>query len=246
MNLNRDLVQWSIKRNHDRDTLNYPKMESLFYGLEISGQIEKIIIMKKNNGFYQKNAREFFDSTIHVNMQSLRQQFLMYIPVGGSILDAGCGSGRDAKSFLELEYQVTCFDSAPALAKLAEEYLSHPVNVLRFQDMNYVNEFDGIWACASLLHVPQNKLPEIFLKLFRALKQGGVLYASFKYGSGEVENNGRYFTNMNEHDFSNLLMRINVFKTIDIWVSDDRRPDRVNEFWFNALLKSAEDSWHSA
>jgi hypothetical protein len=72
------------------------------------------------------------------------------------------------------------------------------------------------------------------------------MYVSFKYGSGEVEHNGRRFTNMNEGDFSRLLEGIGVFKLMDTWVSNDRRPDRDDEKWFNALLISTGDVCHSA
>ena len=198
--------------------------------------------METTNDYYNKYALEFFNNTLAVDMKSIRQRFLAYLPDNGRILDAGCGSGRDTKAFLDSGYYVKAFDASPALAQLAEDYIRQSVDVLRFQDLAYDNEFDGIWACASLLHVSRNDLPNVFRDLFRALKPDGLLYSSFKYGTGEVANNGRSFTNMNEDNFTLLLDSVNVFKVMDLWVSEDRRQNRQNEYWFNAILKSKEGS----
>ena len=171
---------------------------------------------------------------------------MKHIPENGRLLDAGCGSGRDARIFMNHGFKVSAFDASAALAHLAAEYLRQPVDVLRFQELAYEKEFDGIWSCASLLHVPYSQLPDVFRRLRRALKKDGVLYASFKYGNGEHVRNGRLFTDMNEADLDVLLQQVNGFSEIETWVTEDRRPGRYDEQWLNTLLRKEGDAWRNA
>jgi len=196
--------------------------------------------MGRANDYYQKNAQEFFQQTLKVDMELLRSRFLAHVPNGGKILDAGCGSGRDAKAFLDSGYHVKAFDAAPTLAGLAESYTGLKVDVLSFQNLAFDKKFDAVWACASILHVPLVDLPDVFLRMFRSLKPGGVLYASFKYGSGESDRNGRKFTDMDEPGLALILEQIKCFDEIETWVSGDRRPGRENERWLNTLLRARE------
>ncbi|TOB16037.1 SAM-dependent methyltransferase, partial [Vibrio parahaemolyticus] len=133
--------------------------------------------------YYNQHAQEFFDSTVHVEMDSLYREFLPLVQKGGNILDAGCGSGRDSKVFKELGFQVHAIDASAVLAKLAEELIEQPVQIATFQDFESEKRFDAIWACASLLHVPFDELPHSFLNLSKSLKNNGVFYCSFKYGN---------------------------------------------------------------
>src|SRR5690606_40278168 len=103
-------------------------------------------------------------------MQSLYAPFLAALPVNAHILDAGCGSGRDALAFQQLGYQISAFDASEPLAAHASQLLGVMVPVKRFADMDEIERYDGIWACASLLHVPENQLPDAFSRLWQALK----------------------------------------------------------------------------
>ncbi len=107
-----------------------------------------------NSLYYQMHAGEFFEQTVAIEMDQLYRTFLEHIPADGKILDAGCGSGRDAKYFLDQGYDVEAFDSSPALAALATAHIAKSVDILRFQDLDHERKYNGIWACASLLHVP--------------------------------------------------------------------------------------------
>ena len=186
--------------------------------------------------YYTNNVRTFVQDTLTVDMAPLYARFLPRIPTGGHILDAGCGSGRDARAFLDRGYCVTAFDASQRLASLASDHLGQPVQVLRFQDLDWVQAFDGIWACTSLLHVPEAQLPNALRRLARALRPGGVLYASFKYGSGEREHHGRRFTDLDEAGLATLVNQIEGLSTLETWTTGDRRPGRESECWLNALL----------
>jgi SAM-dependent methyltransferase len=192
------------------------------------------------NGYYQNNARLFFDQTVDVDMSDLYRIFLATLPPLAKILDAGCGSGRDSKYFLGAGHEVTAFDASSSIAQLASDYIGSPVEVMTFQEMKYSSSFHGIWACASLLHVSTRELPDVFDRLRRALVGDGVLYASFKYGMGEHERNGRMFTNMNELALSDLIDRVGGFSEIKTWITGDQRAGREDELWLNTLLRAEE------
>lgn len=192
--------------------------------------------MNITNQYYSENALDFFSSTVNVDVQKLYEQFLPHVPKRGKILDAGCGSGRDSKSFLDLGYEVTSLDANESLAKLAEEYLGQKVVVATFDSFEAApGTFDAIWACASLLHVPINKLPMTFNHLSQVLKSGGVFYCSFKYGDIEQVRNGRLFSDLNETKLANILISSPLCIS-QTWVTSDARPGRESEKWLNAIL----------
>ena len=193
-----------------------------------------------NLTYYQVEAAPFFATTVAVDMTTLYAPFLARLAPGAAILDAGCGSGRDARAFRELGYAVTALEPAPALAQLAEAHLGLPVEVRRFQDIDWVSRFDGIWACASLLHVPLAELPDALQRLACALRPDGVLYVSFKYGHGEREHGGRRFTDLDEAGLAEAIQTVPQLAIIDHWLTPDQRPERAAEHWFNTLLQRLE------
>lgn len=186
--------------------------------------------------YYDLNGQKFFDDTVNADMSSHHKKFLDLMPENGSILDAGCGSGRDVKKFKELGYDVSAIDGSLEMCKLASEYTGINVKHMQFQDIDFVNEFDGIWASASLLHVPSNELNLVLKNLKTSLKTNGILYASFKQGDFEGLRNGRYFNDLTEETAVEIFEK-NHFKVIETWITHDSRPDRKDEKWVNILVK---------
>ena len=187
--------------------------------------------------FYDEHAARYFDATRDADMAPLRARFLAQVPPGGRILDAGCGSGRDSRAFLDAGYVVEAFDGSTPLAELAGPLICQPVRVLDFRDVDWQAEFDGVWACASLLHVPWAELPGVVGRLVAALKPGGVLYMSFKHGRGErVAADGRFFLDLDEAGLDELLAAVPGLALVECWRSRDQlggnRPD-----WLNALAR---------
>ncbi|WP_368873493.1 class I SAM-dependent methyltransferase [Shewanella algae] len=186
--------------------------------------------------FYQNEADSFFADTVDVDMSALYSKFLSRLPSGTAILDAGCGSGRDSKAFKSLGYEVTAIDASSEMVRRAAEHSGVDVRQSTFDEVTEIEAFDGIWACASLLHVPFEQLPDSMIALRNALKAGGIWYLSFKYGSGDREKDGRHFTDMNEDRFKSLLDTVGELDVLESWVTMDARPDR-NEQWLNLLLR---------
>jgi SAM-dependent methyltransferase len=151
-------------------------------------------------------------------------------------LDFGCGSGRDAKYFLDQGYTVEASDGSEELCKLASIYTGIPVRHLRFEELSEVQKYNGVWACASILHLPIEALKDVLIKIAAALKENGVLYTSFKYGEFEGFRNDRYFTDMTEEKFEELQTDIGGFTIAEQFVTTDVRPGRDGEKWLNLLL----------
>ena len=188
----------------------------------------------RNVEYYDKNADSFFAGSINADMAEDRRGFLEYVPAGGKILDAGCGSGRDSKAFLDAGYDVVAFDASEEMRKRASKYIGREVLNLRFEDMSFDNEFDGIWASASLLHVPMDELPEVMRRINRALKPGGAIYASFKYGEGTTARGERVFSDFNEKSIVPLFEDAG-FEIVRNDVGPDSRPGRETEMWVSVI-----------
>ena len=186
--------------------------------------------------YYQQHAQRFFDETVTVDMSALHDRFLACLEPEALILDAGCGSGRDALAFLRRGYLVDAFDAASEMAARARALTGLPVKTLRFDEFSAPARYDGIWCCASLLHVAEAELPETFTRLAQALKPGGVWYLSFKRGSGEREQSGRRFTDLTEARLRELIEELDGVTLQDIWLSEDKRPGR-HEVWVNGLVR---------
>ena len=183
--------------------------------------------------YYNQNADSFISGTINADMSETRNRFLRYIKSGGKILDAGCGSGRDSLAFQQAGYQVDAFDASEEICKKATELLGFTVECKRYEELSGSEEYDGIWACASLLHVSGNDLPDVMNRLYALLKPEGILYASFKEGSSERVKDGRFFHDMTEQGCIDLLKNAG-FEVLELYKSEDVRPDRT-EIWVNAI-----------
>lgn len=193
--------------------------------------------MNKTIDYYNKNAKAFASDTTDCKFNTIQDGFLSYLPQNSHILDLGCGAGRDSKYFKENGYTVTALDASMELCKMTENLINQKVICTTFQDMSFDNKFDGIWACASLLHLQNNELPEIIEKCLNLLSNNGVFYLSFKYGDFAGYKGDRYFTYLTEGSFNNIIKRFTGISIKRIFVSNDVRPNRENEKWLNVFVQ---------
>lgn len=187
--------------------------------------------------YYDKHANEFYKSTVNVEFVATQNQFLSKLKKGSYILDFGCGSGRDAKYFLEHSYRVDAVDGSIELCKLARGYAGIEVKNMLFHELEEVDKYDGIWACSSILHLPVDELVDVMRKMRIALKENGIVYTSFKYGTFAGERNGRFFTDMTEQTFAEFLSKIKGLEIEEQWITSDVRPGRGEERWLNLILR---------
>ena len=189
--------------------------------------------------FYETNAQAFFDRSVAADMAQGYAQFVALLPPGGRVLDAGCGSGRDALEFHRRGFRVTAMEASEALAALARAHTGLPVEVMTFEQVAWREAFDGVWACASLLHVARAGLPAAVSRLRDALVPGGALWMSFKYGTEERTVAGRTLTDMDESLARGLLAATGGLELIGMQVSGDVRADHTGERWLSVLSRRA-------
>jgi SAM-dependent methyltransferase len=169
--------------------------------------------------FYEQKAREFADRTCGFDMADLYEPFLEFVPHGGHILDAGCGPGRDARQFLRLGYEVTAIDASAVMVALW-----------------FRAAFDGVWASASLLHVPKRGIGDVLARLARALRTNGVLYASFKLGEEERFDGERLFNDYTPESVAGLFDIRPEFERIRAWFTENRQDPELPG-WVNVLAR---------
>ena len=185
--------------------------------------------------YYDCNAIKYYNATVDIDMGEIYQEFLALLSLYSHIMDLGCGSGRDTRYFLIQGYQVTAIDSSKEMVKLSSRLTGQSTLLMTFDQLNFTNCFDGVWACASLLHISRTQIPFILSLIINALKSNGILYLSFKYGTQErVEEDPeavRLFCDYNESLLADLLKDLDIIK---IWLTQDQtRPVQ----WINALAR---------
>ncbi len=187
--------------------------------------------------YYREHFDDYVSDTLNADMTELYGYFVSHL--GGSakkILDLGCGSGRDALFFQSSGYDVTAVDPLEEFCEHAKSLGIKDVRRVRAEELDFEDEFDGIWACASLLHVEPKDLNAVFVKCARALKNGGVTYCSFKYGEFAGEKNGRFFHDLTEESFPPFIEGTGL-AVEDVKITSDVRAGRRSERWLNVILK---------
>ena len=210
--------------------------------------------------YYDAHAKEYAELTVKADMSPAYDRFLAYLPAGAAILDAGCGSGRDSLCFMKKGYDVTMLDASEGMCNCAEELTGQKALCMGFHEIEFADRFDGIWACASLLHVSEKELENVLAIFHRALKRDGVLYASWKYGEAERMDGGRFYCDMTEEKLRRVLARADLearedieankglkvreglearaglFDCLECWVAEDALPSGREQKWLNVVL----------
>ena len=197
--------------------------------------------------YYDDNAVEFACQTVSIDMHDLYTLFINQLPQRDTqyILDVGCGSGRDANYFAKQGYEVTAIDASAELIQWAQQHhMSNRVDwyhleFISIEKQHWKGKFTGVWACASLLHVPFLELPSVIESLLDTLTDDGVMYVSFKHGEGERVDSERFFCDMNEVRWKTIVATIPQVIEYKIWSSADKRADCKN-VWFNVMIRKKD------
>lgn len=193
-------------------------------------------MINKTIDYYNQNADLFVQGTIAVDFKKTQEKFLKLL-AGKRILDFGCGSGRDTKYFVESGFDVAAIDGSEELCKSASVYTGIQVKHMLFQNLDEEDQYDGIWACSSILHLPKDELKIVLNKMSRALRTNGIIYTSFKYGNFEGERNGRFFTDFTLEIFKDFIKDVKSVVIEEYWITGDVRPGREDEKWLNLILR---------
>lgn len=189
--------------------------------------------------YYNEKSDLFTGTTVDLEFSDIQDSFLKYLEPGSLILDFGCGSGRDSKYFISKGFKVEASDGSDEMVRIASETAGIPVKKMLFNELDEEEKYDGIFACASILHVPYSELADIFTRIKRAVKKNGVVYVSFKYGEFEGYRHERYFTDLNEERFDALMNEVGGFTKEEVRITSDARPGRADEKWLNVILRKA-------
>lgn len=184
--------------------------------------------------YYDKNCDEYFQNTVFVDLSHLYFKFIEKLPKEAKVLDLGCGSGRDSLYFKNQGYNVTAIDGSKELADLASKLIKQDVIVSNFEELELSDKFNGIWACASLLHLNEIELEKLLTKLEKSLVKDGILYISFKYGTKEyVDDKGRYFNCYTEETIKRLIEGDLSLEIKELFKTNDATPGREDVVWLN-------------
>ena len=191
-----------------------------------------------NKEYYTKHLNDFINDTTNTDMSTIYKLFEKYLTKQAKILDIGFGSARDMLYFNQ-NYDVYGIDIVDGFIENAKSKNLKNVTKLSVLDMNYYNEFNAIWACASLLHINEKDLNEAFKKCSNALLPNGIMYCSFKYGNFQGERKGRYYIDLTEESIKKYLSNTNM-EILEYMITLDARPNRSDK-WLNVILKKIEE-----
>lgn len=185
--------------------------------------------------YYNTHSTEYSEQVNRADMTDTCLRFLKHVPEGGSIVDLGCGSGRDMRFFKEHGYDAYGVDASSALCDVASGYSGCPVVCSDFLCWEPGRRFDAFWANASLLHLTGDEIIEFFKTKLSYLNDGGVVYFSMKKDIDTgYDEKGRFFTPFSE-ELLDIIMKTNSnLKILERWTQGDRL-DRET-IWESVIL----------
>lgn len=191
--------------------------------------------------YYNQYAGIYFENTVNLNVSHIIEPFVELLEPGASILDLGCGSGRDSLTFLDMGFDVTALDGSEQMCELAGIHTDLDILHMQYEDLDFDEVFDGIWACASLIHLEKDKLPEIIKKISQALNPGGYFFMSLPKGDFEGLMNQRYFSEYQKKELKKLLEQFPELEIEDLWVTDAINDIGDGKKWLNVILRKLDE-----
>lgn len=189
------------------------------------------------SNYYESNAERYAAETLSEDMSEQYQRFLPLLKDGVKLLDVGSGSGRDACYFQKQGYQVTALEPSKNLCREIRKVFSGEIMCSDIQNYQPAERYDGIWACASLIHLQEEVVLQFFEKIDQYLNDNGIIYISGKNGisTGEVED-GRFFLEFTEQLVEKILMVNKQLKLEQLWYTEDVNGRRGFR-WMNVILR---------
>lgn len=184
--------------------------------------------------YYNASATKFLEDSMEMDMNEFYEAFLERLPETAIILDAGCGIGTDSLYFKKLGHYVIPMETSEEICRLAGENIGQSVLLCNFQDMHSKIRFDGIWACASLIHMRSEELTKIITRFNWCLKEKGTVYTSFGYGEFAGERAGEYWLHLTEQRAKSLFTQAG-FQIERMWITHDVRANHIGEKYINII-----------
>jgi len=225
---------------HDHDEIRWLPLDKLD-DLNWAPADVPLIHQLKSYMYYEAEASSYVEETAVFEVKESYKEFLESLEPTGRILDLGCGSGRDSIAFNDLGFDVTGIDACPSVAAIASSRTGQPVSVMSYFNMEFESEFDGVWACASLLHSPKTEWLSVFSNILAVLKPGGIAYVSLKAGEGEgFDERGRFFAYCNADELREMLDSLEGVSNLTLWEKEGELRGK-QQGWVNVLITKGED-----
>ena len=188
------------------------------------------------SNYYESNAERYAAETISADMSEQYQRFLPLLKKGAKILDVGSGSGRDVCYFQKQGYQATALEPSKNLCREIRKVFSGEIVCSDIQNYRPAERYDGIRACASLIHLQEEEVLQFFERIDRYLNDDGIVYISGKNGiqSGKA-GDGRYFLEFTEHLVEKILTVNKQLKLEQLWYTEDVS-GRRGFWWMNVIF----------
>jgi len=186
--------------------------------------------------WYNSNAQKYFRTTAHLDITHLYDSFLPNFSMGDIILDAGCGVGRDTRHFIREGFRVVSFDASIELGKICNQYPFAYCLHKSFSDIDFIEEFDGVWACASLIHLDPKEFCDALSKLYRALKSGGTIFISLKEKDNNSTAQQRKTYYHEEKIVKKILAKELMLQELCVWPTEGAMQDEISN-WINYLYR---------
>ncbi|MDD3253156.1 MAG: class I SAM-dependent methyltransferase [Lachnospiraceae bacterium] len=181
--------------------------------------------------YYDKYASKIFEDTVDLDVEELRAEFLKDLEEGDTILDLGCGSGRDSLAFYELGYDVTPLDASEEMCKLAEIHTGLEVLQMSYEEMEFDEVFDGIWGHEALIHVPESEMNTVLEKILNALCVDGILFLSFLEGDFEGSRGERFISEYTKERLERLLNETGRLQIMKLWEQPEGHRESENQLY---------------
>lgn len=192
--------------------------------------------MQSTIDYYNRNADSYYWTTVGIDMSKLRNMFASYLPAEARVIDLGCGSGRDVMAFCDMGHDACGLDAAKDLVEIAKERLDIKVVLGDMSTWKAGEPYDGIWCCASLIHLDDKEKERFFDNLKHNLKPGGVIYISVKEGiKTGTDEEGVYTGNCTEAELKNYLSGAGCEIADSVVTEDEMRRPGVK--WLNVIAR---------
>jgi len=191
---------------------------------------------------YNENVDSYWHGTKDHDVSQNYKAFLAPFPEGKNldILDFGCGPGRDVNYFQSLGHRPVGLDGSVEFCRMARRYTRCQILHQKFLSLALPQQaFDGVFANASLFHVPSQELPRVLYELHRALRPGGILFSSNPRGNEEGWSGQRYGNYM-ELDVSKTYLEEAGFKVINHYYRPYGKP--IQEQPWLAIVSRCRES----
>ena len=187
------------------------------------------------SSFYEDHCNEYFQATAHLDPSPFLTPLAKRLAPGATILDVGCGSGRDLRWLADHGFKPTGFEQAPKLAKMAKTFCQQNIIEGNFSSYDFSTlKFDAILLIGALVHLQPEDLPTVLLHICEALHENGLVNLSMKEGSGQqISTDGRIFTLWGPQDLESIFTEIG-FQVLDF----SRFTSALNDqdVWLNYIL----------